>query len=129
MDNQNDKKITDNYPSDNYDIPLPFLKPSTQYSFKINSENSNSILYSFKTKDLPTNFPSFELQKDSLFNFDGYLLFRTQTNPGIQFMMDDSGNITWYSIADSPLSRPFNKGNNFSYLSQSEKTLFHEISF
>ena len=43
----NDKKITDNYPSDNYDIPLPFLKPSTQYSFMINSENSNSILYSF----------------------------------------------------------------------------------
>ncbi len=128
-DNENDKKITDNYPSDNYDIPLPFLKPSTQYSFMINSENSNSILYSFKTKDLPSNFPSFELKKDSLFNFDGYLLFRTQTNPGIQFMMDDSGNITWYSIADSTLSRPFNKGNNFSYLSQSEKTLFHEISF
>ena len=46
-DNENDKKITDNYPSDNYDIPLPFLKPSTQYSFMINSENSNSILYSF----------------------------------------------------------------------------------
>ena len=44
-------------------------------------------------------------------------------------MMDDSGNIIWYPIADSTLSRPFNKGNNFSYLSQSEKTLFHEISF
>ncbi len=56
-------------------------------------------------------------------------MFRTQNNPGIQFMMDDLGDIVWYSISDSTLSRPFNIGSDFSYMSQSKKNMFHEISF
>ena len=67
--------------------------------------------------------------KDSLFSFDGYLLFRTQEDPGIQFMMDDSGEIVWYSIADTILSRPFNRGLNDTYISLSKKNIINEISY
>ena len=71
------------YQGDSFDIVLPYLKPSSSYSFKITelskSKNTNSsILYSFKTRSLPNIFPSFDLVKDSSFSFDGYLLFRTQ---------------------------------------------------
>lgn len=126
--NDNKKHITSNYKKGDK-IPLVFLKPSTKYKFKINSGSTSSSIYTFKTRDLPNVFPSFKLKKDSSYHFDGYLLFRTQDNPGIQFMMDDLGDIVWYSISDSTLSRPFNIGSDFSYMSQSKKNMFHEISF
>jgi len=119
---------------DSFNIVLPYLKPSSSYSFKINEISrssiiNSSVLYSFKTRDLPSFFPNFNLIKDSLFSFDGYLLFRTQEDPGIQFMMDDSGEIVWYSIADTVLSRPFNKGLNNTYISLSKKNIINEISY
>ena len=113
----------------NHDIILPFLKPSSNYSFKIRSSKNSSILYSFKTRDLPKFFPSFVLERDSLFSFDGYLFFRTQSDPGIQFMMDDKGDIIWYNIADTTLSRPYNKGDYNSYVSLSKSDLIHEIRY
>ena len=128
-DDENNKLFSRINNSSKHDIALPFLKPSTKYSFKINSSSSYSPLYTFQTRDLPDFFPTLELKKDSSFSFDGYLLFKTQTNPGIHFMIDDLGNIVWYSVADSTLSRPFNLGNNFSYLSQSNKNIFHEIRY
>lgn len=101
----------------------------TKYSFKIISKNSSSKLYTFTTRELPDSFPSLFLEKDSTFSFDGYLFFKTQTDPGVHFMLDDKGNIIWYSIADSVLSRPFNLASKQSFLSLSEKNVFHEISF
>jgi len=122
------------YQGDSFDIVLPYLKPSSNYLFKINefskSENINSsILYSFKTRSLPNVFPSFDLVKDSSFSFDGFLLFRTQEDPGIQFMMDDDGEIVWYSISDSVLSRPFNIGLKNTYISLSKRNILNEVSF
>lgn len=44
-------------------------------------------------------------------------------------MLDEKGDVIWYSIADSVLSRPFNLASRQSFLSLSEKNIFHEISF
>ena len=69
------------------------------------------------------------MEKKNNFSFDGYLFFRTQTNPGIQFMLDDNAEIIWYSISDTTLSIPFRNTkfpvftNEASYLSLSEKNL------
>ena len=114
--------------SDDY-VVIPFLKPSTNYFFKIYSKNISSKLYTFKTHDLPENFPEFNLKKDSLFSFNGYLLFRTQIHPGIQFLMDDQGKIIWYSMSDTTFSRPFNLSSDFSYISLSKKNIVHELSY
>ena len=79
-----------------HNIVLPFLKSGTNYSFKIISKNSSSQLYTFRTRELPDSFPSFILEKDSTFSFDGYLFFKTQTDPGIHFMLDEKGDVIWY---------------------------------
>ena len=131
---QNEVLYSSTYLGDSLNIELPYLKPSSNYTFKIDEISNSKIinsstLYSSKTRDLPNFFPKFNLMKDSLFSFNGYLLFRTQEDPGIQFMMDDSGEIVWYSIADSVLSRPFNKGLNDTYISLSKKNIIHEISY
>lgn len=120
---------------DSFSIPLSFLKPLSNYNFKIVTSNQSSIPYTFKTNDVPKFFPKLDLEKKNNFSFDGYLFFRTQTNPGIQFMLDDNAEIIWYSIADSTLSRPFRNTNvpvlksGASYLSLSEKNIIEEHSF
>lgn len=127
---EEDNKLNSDFQkkSDEY-IVIPFLKPSTNYFFKIKSKNESSKLYTFKTHDLPENFPEFNLKKDSLFSFNGYLLFRTQVDPGIQFLMDDQGEIIWYSMSDTIFSRPFNVSNEFSYISLSKSNIVHELSY
>ena len=123
------------YYGDSFSIPLSFLKPSFDYNFKIVTSNKSSILYTFKTNDAPDFFPKLDLEKKNNFSFDGYLFFRTQTNPGIQFMLDDNAEIIWYSISDTTLSRPFRDtkfsvfSNDASYLSLTEKNLIQEHSF
>ena len=120
---------------DSFSIPLSFLKPSSNYNFKIVTPNKSSIPYTFKTNEVPDFFPKLDLEKKDNFSFDGYLFFRTQTNPGIQFMLDDNAKVIWYSISDTTLSRPFRSTNipifnrDASYLSLSEKNLIQEHSF
>ena len=128
-DEEDNKLNSDSKNKSNEYIVIPFLKPSTNYFFRINSKKNISKLYTFKTHDLPENFPEFNLNKDSLFSFSGYLLFRTQMDPGIQFLMDDEGKIIWYSMSDSAFSRPFNISNEFSYISLSKKNIIHELSY
>lgn len=115
-----------------HDIPLLLLNPSTKYNFTINTfyNNSNytSQLFSFTTRDLPDIFPTFDLENNN-YHFDGYIFLRTQTNPGIQLLIDSKGNPMWYGIADSTLSRPFNTINWTSYISLSKANLIQEISF
>ena len=120
---------------DSFSIPLSFLKPSSNYNFKIVTPNKSSIPYTFKTNEVPDFFPKLDLEKKNNFSFHGYLFFRTQTNPGIQFMLDDNAKVIWYSISDTTLSRPFRSTNipifnrDASYLSLSEKNLIQEHSF
>ena len=115
-----------------HDIPLLFLKPSVKYNFTIstsyNNSNYTSKLFSFTTRDFPETLPSFDLEINN-YKFDGYVFLRTQTNPGIQLLIDSKARPIWYSIADSVLSRPFNTINSSSYISLSKANLIHEISF
>ena len=134
-ENSEDELLSLSKYGDSFNIPLPFLKSSKDYKFKISSSNSSSIIYTFKTNNLPDFFPKFELEKDPEFSFDGYLFFRTQTNPGIQFILDKNADVVWYNVSDTILSRPFNKTKkpiffkNASYISLSKKNLIHEHSY
>ena len=134
---ENDKEVFSSplFYGDSFSIPLSFLKPSSNYNFKIVTPNKSSIPYTFKTNEVPDFFPKLDLKKKNNFSFHGYLFFRTQTNPGIQFILDDNAKVIWYSISDTTLSRPFRSTNipifnrDASYLSLSEKNLIQEHSF
>ena len=114
-----------------HQINLTLLEPSQKYNFIIHStyknSNYNSQLYSFTSRELPYKFPAFEIKKK--YNFNGYIFLRTQTNPGIQLLINSDGVPLWYGMADTTLSRPFNTINSQSYLSLSSKSLIEEISF
>ena len=94
----------------------------------LKNSSAFSKLFSFTTRDFPEILPSFDLEINN-YEFDGYIFLRTQTNPGIQLLIDSKARPIWYSIADSTLSRPFNTINSSSYISLSKENLIHEISF
>ena len=56
-ENSEDELLSLSKYGDSFNIPLPFLKSSKDYKFKISSSNSSSILYVFKTNNLPDFFP------------------------------------------------------------------------
>jgi len=120
-------------PKKDHQINLTLLEPSLNYNFIIHStyknSNYNSQLFSFTSRELPYKFPSFEIKKNNNYNFNGYIFLRTQTNPGIQLLINSNGVPLWYGMADTTLSRPFNTINSQSYLSLSSKSLIEEITF
>ena len=52
---------------DSFSIPLSFLKPSSNYNFKIVTSTQSSIPYTFKTNDVPKFFPKLDLEKKNNF--------------------------------------------------------------
>jgi hypothetical protein len=117
----------------NHTIPLTIIEPSVKYNFVIHSSSNNlsytSKLFSFTSSEIPYEFPSFEIEKNNNYDFDGYILLRTQNTPWTQLLINSDGIPLWYGISDSVLSRPFNIVDKKSYLSLSKPNLIEEVTF
>ncbi len=116
-----------------HNISLLFLSPEKEYQFLIHGSKNNSSFVSdtlsFTTESLPESIPTFTLEKDEDFSFDGFIFLRTQMNPGIQLLIDDQAKVVWYQKSDTSLSRPYDLSTSNTYLSLYSPNLIYEINF
>lgn len=83
---------------------LIFLEADTEYSFRILAESGQgaikSDVYTFHTRSLPVEIPSFEMEQDELKEtLPGYLLMsRMDKKPGFIIFTNLEGKVVWYHL-------------------------------
>ena len=83
---------------------LIFLEADTEYCFRILAESGQgaieSDVYTFHTRSLPVEIPSFEVERDELKEtLPGYLLMsRMDKKPGFIIFTNLEGKVVWYHL-------------------------------
>ncbi len=105
------------------------LEPDSNYGFIIQAnEDLVSDTLSFGTIDYPIREPLFSLSTDSGNVFDGYILIRKVEYPAQQLILDNKGEIVWYELLDSAVSRFFSWTDANTILSLNTEEHIQEIN-
>ncbi len=81
---------------------LVLLRPETVYHFRVHARSGNryteSDVYSFTTRALPSGVPTYTLHQDELDEeIPGYIMLtRGDMQPGYITLLDTKGNVVWY---------------------------------
>jgi len=102
-------------------IVLFNLDPDTRYNFVIKANFSNKSRISdtsfFRTSSYPIPKPRFILSVDSGDVFDGFILIRKVEYPSQQIILNNKGQIVWYQLLDSAVTRFYSWTENNTVLS------------
>lgn len=79
-------------------------------------------------RDLPRSIPRFDVWSSIDKPFKGYIQLRKFTDPGVQIMINSSGEVVWYSMVNTTLFRPFTPLDD-RYLSLQDDKTIYEITY